>query len=404
MNVLKSLFQIISLDMISKLIFGAISICIIRFMPISEFALYAVAIAAMNIISSSVSSIFNRIYIVGDVDSSIPKSSFFTYQAMITILIFFLIYPFKNIFEGHTSIIFFATLTQIFFLFIQTHFQANLNFKFYYISDFLRIAIYLLGFLFLLFDNLLTTRNILIINSLSSLLPFLFFGINMLKLKDLLNLNKVVIFSKSLLTNNKKFLLLYSLVVICFSYTDLIMLKNFSTPYFVAVFGAAFTYYGFLRTILSSVHKLLLPLIEKSSTVDDIKSIMSNFSYISIFALPFFALIIFSSKYFIPFIDNNKYPDSVLIFQILAISSYLSFIFSPYANILFKYRESRFLFRLYFSSFLIYIFIAPFIIHEFSVVGLAILSLITWFLLNFFSYLKSRKLMRSNKIFVSNND
>ena len=100
MNVLKSLFQIISLDMISKLIFGAISICIIRFMPISEFALYAVAIAAINIISSSVSSIFNRIYIVGDIDSSIPKSSFFTYQALITTLIFFLIYPFKNIFEG----------------------------------------------------------------------------------------------------------------------------------------------------------------------------------------------------------------------------------------------------------------------------------------------------------------
>ena len=75
MNVLKSLFQIISLDMVSKLIVGIISISIIRFMSIAEFALYAVAIAAINIVSSTVSSIFNRIYIVGDIDPSIPKSS-----------------------------------------------------------------------------------------------------------------------------------------------------------------------------------------------------------------------------------------------------------------------------------------------------------------------------------------
>ena len=394
MNVLKSLFQIISLDMVSKLIFGIISISIIRFMSIAEFALYAVAIAAINIVSSTVSSIFNRIYIVGDIDPSIPKSSFFSYQALITILIFLLIYPFKNIFEGHTSIIFFATLCQIFFLFVQTYFQANLNFKYYYISDFLKIVIYLLGFLFFFFEDMLTTRNILIIHSLSSLIPFLVFGLKLLNLKDLLSFEKVIIFSKSLLTDNKKFLFLYSLVVICFSYIDLIMLKTFSTKYFVAVFGAAFTYYGFLRTILNSVHKLLLPLIEKSKTVGDIKLIMKNFSKLSIVAFPFFAMIIFSSKYFIPFFDNNKYPDSILIFQILAFSAYLSFSFSPYANVLFKYRESKFLFKMYFTLFIIYVLISPFIIIQYNIVGLAIFSLISWFILNFTTFIKSKKLMK----------
>ena len=201
---------------------------------------------------------------------------------------------------------------------------------------------------------------------------------------------------KSLLTDNKKFLFLYSLVVICFSYIDLIMLKTFSTKYFVAVFGAAFTYYGFLRTILNSVHKLLLPLIEKSKTVGDIKLIMKNFSKLSIVAFPFFAMIIFSSKYFIPFFDNNKYPDSILIFQILAFSAYLSFSFSPYANVLFKYRESKFLFKMYFTLFIIYVLISPFIIIQYNIVGLAIFSLISWFILNFTTFIKSKKLMKTN--------
>ena len=120
----------------------------------------------------------------------------------------------------------------------------------------------------------------------NSLLPiifivFYFFGVKLLRIKDLLDLRSVIIFTKSLLHGNEMFLLLYSLIVILFSYTDLLMLKYFSTEYSVAIFAAAFTYYVFLRTILNSIHKLMLPLVQKSKSIDEIRSIMKNFSYLS---------------------------------------------------------------------------------------------------------------------------
>ena len=400
MSIFKYLFQIITLDIISKAIFGIISILIIRFLSVEEFAIYSISIALINIVSSSVSSIFNRLYIAGGIDKSLPKSSFFTYQILLTAVIFIFLLPMSSIFNNYFSIIFLATLSQVLFLFVQTHFQASLNFKVYYLSDFTRIAIYSFSFISLICLNTLNTMNILIVYCLSSLSSFIFFGVKLLRIKDLLDLRNVIIFTKSLLHGNEMFLLLYSLIVILFSYTDLLMLKYFSTEYSVAIFAAAFTYYGFLRTILNSIHKLMLPLVQKSKSIDEIRSIMKNFSYLSFTAFPLFIMIIFLSDFFIPFLDNNKYPESIKIFKILAISSYFSFLFSPYVNIVFRAKNAKFLFQIYSIIFSIYLLTSPIIIIFFDVIGLAIFSLFAWLLLNFITFLKSQKILFNSKDLV----
>ena len=174
MSIFKYLFQIITLDIISKAIFGIISILIIRFLSVEEFAIYSISIALINIVSSSVSSIFNRLYIAGGIDKSLPKSSFFTYQILLTAVIFIFLLPMSSIFNNYFSIIFLATLSQVLFLFVQTHFQASLNFKVYYLSDFTRIAIYSFSFISLICLNTLNTMNILIVYCLSSLSSFIF--------------------------------------------------------------------------------------------------------------------------------------------------------------------------------------------------------------------------------------
>ena len=51
----------------------------------------------------------------------------------------------------------------------------------------------------------------------------------------------------------------------------------------------------------------MLPLVQKSKSIHEIKSIMKNFSYLSFAAFPLFIIIIFLSDFFIPFLDNNKY-------------------------------------------------------------------------------------------------
>ena len=105
MSIFKYLFQIITLDIISKAIFGIISILIIRFLSVEEFAIYSISIALINIVSSSVSSIF-RLYIAGGIDKSLPKSSFFTYQILLTAVIFIFLLPMSSIFNNYFSIIF----------------------------------------------------------------------------------------------------------------------------------------------------------------------------------------------------------------------------------------------------------------------------------------------------------
>ncbi len=389
--------RIFSMEIIAKAIFSIISLGVIRFLSNDEFAVYIISLTTISIITSSIGAIFNRLFIAGKFD--FDKYSFLPFlgiQVLLIILIFFLFLPFKEIYEGNLDLVFLVSSLQILFIFIQTSFQKELNFSRYYSSEYLRLCIYLLLFIFLVFNDLLTARNILTVQAGSvGLASLIFFSKIKIENESFL-FQKFFSLLKILSTGSNKYLILYSLIVVFMSGFDTLLIRIFDNKNQVAIFGAAFTYYGILQSILYAVNKLYLPMIQKTKSIEEINSAMTtlntlNIKYLSILFIFTIAL----SPIFIPFIDNGRYPDSILVFQILGASSFFSLLFSPYKNIIFKFSDNKYIFSLYLKSFVfVYIFLLPNVIIKYHSIGVAVVFLINWFIVNFISYLRAKKILK----------
>ena len=394
---LSSISKIFSMEIFAKAIFSVISLGVIRFLSEKEFATYIISLTTISIITSSIGAIFNRLFIAGKFN--FEKYSFLPFlgiQGLLIVFLFFLFLPLKEIYEGNLGLVFLVSSLQIFFIFIQTSFQKELNFFSYYSSEYIRLCIYLISFILLAVNDLLSTKNILIVQSGSVAIASMLF-VSKLKIKNESFLfQKIFSLLQKIFLGSNKYLIFYSLIVVFMSGLDTLLLRIFDDKNQVAIFGAAFTYYGILQSILYAVNKLYLPMIQKTKSLEEINLAMTtlnalNIKYLSIL----FVLAIALSPAIIPLIDNGRYPDSILIFQILATSSFFSLLFSPYKNILFKFSDNKYIFSLYLKSFiLIYIFLLPNVIIKYHSIGVAIVFLINWFIVNYISFLRAKKILK----------
>ena len=139
----------------------------------------------------------------------------------------------------------------------------------------------------------------------------------------MLNLKSLLIYMS---TKPQCFLMAYFCLVTLLLNIDMIILRSISSTETVAEYGAAFRYYAVLQVALISIHKLLLPVISKATDNLQLTNIFEQhkkLSYQLIFLAP---LIYLGATYIMPLIDEGKYPASINIFLVLALSSYLSLI------------------------------------------------------------------------------
>ena len=65
--------------------------------------------------------------------------------------------------------------------------------------------------------------------------------------------------------------------MILISSLDTILIRIFDDTNQVAIFGAAFTYFGILQAILYAINKLYLPMLQKTNSLREINSAMDTF-------------------------------------------------------------------------------------------------------------------------------
>src|SRR6476620_11371626 len=82
---MKSIVQVFSFDVVAKVISGAISILLIRYMSEGEYARYLVALSLVAVATGTLAASFNRIYVVGYERLKLAKmtSSFLGLQLLI---------------------------------------------------------------------------------------------------------------------------------------------------------------------------------------------------------------------------------------------------------------------------------------------------------------------------------
>lgn len=398
MSIKSKLLKILSLDFLAKIILAVISLSLIRLMSIEDFALYTVIFTAVNLISSLVASVINKLYIVGNFEEEgYSLTNFLSFQIFLVIVLTALIIPIANLFGGYLWLMFPLILLKVFMVFIQTHFQKEMQFRRYYKLEYTRIFFYVCMFLVLLvLGNTITVFEILTINIISLGIAGFYYGFNLLKLNNLLDLKATLGLLKKTMNSEYKYLYFYTVGILFLVNVDVFMLRILDNTYQVAIFGAAFTFYSFLMLGLGAVHKLFLPLINKTNNVLEIKKFFKEHNKISLFLIPVLILGLFISPYIIPLIDNGKYPESIIIFQILAVSAYISFFLSPYSNVLLRFKEFKFQFVFVSLFVLFHIILNLYIIPNYHAIGLAWANLFMYGAFNFIVYLKALRLL--NKI------
>jgi O-antigen/teichoic acid export membrane protein len=169
------------------------------------------------------------------------------------------------------------------------------------------------------------------------------------------------------------------------------MLKMISNSHELATYGAAFRYYTLLSLALASINVVLLPTIQQLKSASELDQLLSKHVRILIA----FSLVTLTgawlSRWIIPAIDMGKYPESIAVFRILAISAIISFALSPHANLLMRFEDFRFLTVLTSAALFINLGLNFPLVHAFGAIGAAIATLIAYLFVNGSSFLRAQR-------------
>ena len=390
---LKTLSKLISAEVAAKVILGAISIVCVAFMEPNEFAKYAFAVSIFILLSSLIGSVFNIIYIV-NVDIDKYHSSLLLFQLLIVVFFLCIFLNFRYLFSGlllHTIIL---VAAQCIFLFNQTARQKKLQFRSYYLAEYIRAGFFAAFVTVIYFRYEFSASNLLIAQIGATALAIMP-SIKMRTISN--NLDNFFAFKElvSIVVISKMHILaLYFITIAILLNVDMLIIKTFGESEDVANYGAAFRYYSILQVALIAAQKLLLPTVAQSEKISEVKTVFSQHKKISLYLIVLALPLYLFAVYVIPLIDGGKYPDSVQIFLILAVSAYLSFSFSPYSNVLIKFKRYLFMFVLALIALLIHIPLSYYLFSYQGSFGVALSNLLVYGVVNYAIYIRSKNLIR----------
>ena len=394
---MKSILQVFSFDLLSKILTGMIAILIIRYMPETDYALYVLALAIITIPVQIIGSFFNKVYIIGfkKFKISANPSSFLGLILLTLLAVLFAGSFFKAPVQEIYWLIVGVVIANVFSDFSKTFYQREMQFKIYSAIELTRSVLILAGLLVIIWyvRYNLDVSDVLILRATVLLVLFFVVYAKKLELKKIINLRYAYSSLRLIVKDNYKFLFGYILLLALFLQTDVFMLKGLSDTHSLASYGSAFRYYTLISLALGAIQAVLLPMINEVNTKEEIDNILKKHKRLILLFIPSILLGAWLAIYIIPFVDKGKYPNAVTVFQIFSISSIISVAFSPHVNFILKCERFRFLFVLMTVCLLINILLNVTLIPKYNALGAAAATTFSYALLNVTIYLKAKKLI-----------
>ncbi|MDR7238767.1 oligosaccharide flippase family protein [Neobacillus drentensis] len=396
---MKSILQVFSFDMLSKILIGIIGIFLIRYMEASEYALYTFSLSIINIVAQTLSNTFRRIYIVGydnqfkgkQIDSFIGAQLLIIFCFAIGLLMF----------THKIDIIDFLIINTIigitFLEFTKTIFQRELNFKQFSKIEIARSLSFFSLTIILIFTIQYNLRawQVLLIQSSTMILITVTILWKKIKVKNLMKFKEYIQIGKDIVRGPYKYLIFYVLFSTILSQLDVLMLKYLSNNYQLATYGSAFRYYSLLLLALSSVNSVFLPVIQNIKNRYELDTIYSKHNKMLIVFIPIVLLGAWLANWVLPIIDMGKYPDAVSVFQILSFSAIFSFVFSPHTNFVMKFEDFKFLFCMIIIAVIVNCILNFIMIPLYGSIGAALATLIAFGFSNYMTYLRAQRHRKS---------
>jgi len=399
---MKSIFQVFSLDILSKIVLGITGIILIRFMEPSEYARYILAVSAITIVTQAFSTSFNRLYIVGrEKLSQDNNSGFLGFQLSALLVLALAGLPLVNRIGPIYWFILFAAVATALTEFSKTFFQEQLRFLRFSFIELFRTILILAGVMvcMTLVGKSLEAWQVLMVQFLGMIIVFsIAFG-RRLEFGRMFKIAPAFSLIKNIVVEDYGYLFGYFFLFSFFGQLDIFMLRSLADSNSVAAYGSAFRYYALVILALSSVHAVLLPLTQKAGSIGEIKATNSRYTRLVLFLIPIILAGAWLSQWIIPMIDGGKYPQAIAVFRILAVSSILSLLFSPYVNTVMKFARFKFMLMLVSVAIALGILLNLLLAPALGAIGTAVSTLISFAFVNCSTFLKGRSLLNSSTHF-----
>ncbi|MDP2816290.1 MAG: polysaccharide biosynthesis C-terminal domain-containing protein [Rectinemataceae bacterium] len=394
---MKAVFQVFSFDLASKVLLGILGMLLIRYLPLAEYAAYTLALSLVAFSSQSLVASFNRIYIVAYQKLRLKNTemAFLALQLLLIAGLILLGIPLSFSLGSLYWIIAALAAANCLSEFSKTFFQQNLKFLTFSLIEFCRSLLFFCCTLLLiqLQKHELTAGAVLLIQT-AALLGVSWWAIGK-KLTSLKSAGflEIAHFSTEIMKGEYRYLFAYFFILGIFTQTDIFMLGILGDNSMLATYGSAFRYYSILSLALGSVHVVLLPMIQQASNDQELFEVFSKHKKMILMFIPAVLLAGWLAQWFIPFIDDGKYPGAVLSFRILCVSAIISFAFSPHVNLIMRFERFRFLFRLICIALVLNVAINMLLIPKFGAAGVAFATLISAAAVTIPIYFRSKKLV-----------
>ena len=347
---MKRFFQVLSFDVLAKVVLGLVSLALIRFMPVEQFAAFTLAVSVATLAAQALAGGFNRIYVVGYEALALAgrAGAFLGFQLALVALLALAgtlaAAALGGLYPAAVALALGIVLSE----FAKTYYQRELRFGRYSAIEVGRAAGQALGvgLLIAVYRDALGAAPVIWVQAAALALSFAVAAAAALRWADVFAPAAIARVARTVLGGAYGYLLAYFGVLAVFSQIDVLMVKALADEHTLATYGSALRYYGLLSLALGAVHAVLLPAIQRAATAAELRRLYrEHFRLVLLFA-PAVALGAWLAGWVLPWVDGGRYPDAVTAFRLLAASAVVSFAFSPHVNLLLKRGRFRFLFLL----------------------------------------------------------
>lgn len=391
---MKTIFKVFSADMAAKFVAMVTSILLIRYMSDTNYAAYTIFVASTNIFSQIAISSFGKMYIVDHAKLKGKESTLLSMEMMLSILIAGVFWYIQPVVRSNILVLVLLMVSTCIFSYARVLYQQQCKFRVYTILEIIRVTSFFV---------LVVGGHYFIKIELSALVVIIFQIISLMLCIPFLNKKKTMIdlFNKPdykslfgfIFEKEQLYLFAYAALMAILLQIDVLALKTWSSDYYVSTYSSALKYYNMMLLLLNTVNSVLLPKITSEGNYKEIKKMYKQQDILSFILIGGIAIAIIVAPFILPIIDGGKYPEAIGVFRILCISALLSFWGSPYNNLLIKEKK-------YFSiciRFIIGIIVAIagnyFLIPRAGVVGTAIITLISYGIVNLSSRVQAKKII-----------
>lgn len=346
---LRAVFQVLSLDLVSKVLVGISGILLIRYMPEAEYARYTLGISFAILVIGSLWAAFNRIYIIGADRLQVADEFHFLGFQFITLGVVALLFlPLRPYMDGLYAILLLVSAAACVSEFSKSLAQREMNFGRFSAIEIARSLVQVGGVLVLLFLMPGQPRawQVFLVQALALGVVAAVALRRKPVLPGVLQVGSALRLGRRMIARGYMPLFGCVCVATLLSQIDVFMLKGLSNDHQVATYGSAFRYYNLLSLALAAVHVVLLPTIQQARSPDEEDAAMSQQLRLAVaFTVPV-VLSAWAAQWLIPLVDAGRYPGAVAVYQVLALSAVASFALGPHVNFLFKLEDFNFLFGL----------------------------------------------------------